>query len=322
MKHSCFALAFSLLLLFTACNGALGKKETLEGQTVENPSTNIKPQLLQDYYTMEDEQPAITGEIKDGSLWLTFHKDQILAVGIVDEDSYRLADGPIQMEGLIGVPKSFIIADIGQDYNPILCVLTSEGKVQILNLWNTVSTGDIEVTELPMDDIIGFKAAPGGPWEDEDGTTYYEYTTIYGIDSKGVEHEIPLYLLDNDLEFVENVNGSDVVYQLHLSEAWKIQYVAGYYLSEKVEEMRGRFWPIKEDWDKMIFTFGYELTTDIGYTGEDVQNKEINHTGVFEIQRPNFDVETHIVVPLEGVDFANKGMNVPVPFNPAGAYGG
>lgn len=322
MKYSCFALAFSLLLLFTACNGVLGKKETSGGQTVENPLTNIKPQLLQDYYTMEDEQPAITGEIKDASLWITIHKDRILPVGIVDEDSYRLADGPIQMEGLIGVPKSFIIADIGQDYNPILCVLTSEGKVQILNLWNTVSTGDIEVTELPMDDIIGFKAAPGGPWEDEDGTTYYEYTTIYGIDSKGIEHEIPLYLLDNDLEFVENVNGSDVVYQLHLSDAWKMQYVVGYYLGEKVEEMRGRFWPIKEDWDKMFFTFGYELTTDIGYTGEDVQNKEINHTGVFEIQRPNFDVDTHIVVPLEGIDFANKGMNVPVPFNPAGAYGG
>lgn len=321
MKHLYFVFALTLIML-TACNGLSNKKEKAENQTDENIASSVVQQMSQNYYTIEEEQPAIIGEIKNGGLWLTFHRDQVLPVGIVDEDSYRLADAPIQVEGLKGVAKNFIIADIGQDYNPILCVLTSEGKVQLLNLWNTVSTGDIEVTEIPMDDIIGFKAAPGGPWQDEDGSTYYDYTTIYGVDSKGGEHEIPLYMLDNDLEFVENVNGSDVVYQLHLGDAWKMQYVAGYYLSEKVEEMQGRFWPIKEDWDKMIFTFGYELTTDIDYTGEDIQTKEINRTGVFEIQRPNFDVETHIVVPLEGIDFANKGMNVPVPFNPAGAYGG
>jgi hypothetical protein len=322
MKHNHIAIVFAFLLLATACNGLSGKKDNPGDQPVDNLSTNVVPQLSQAYYTMDEDQPTIEGEIKDGGLWLTFHKAPILELNITDEDSYRLPDEPIKVEGLQGIPGSFVIADIGQDYNPILCVLTSEGKVQLLNLWNTVATGDIEASEIPMDDIVGFKSAPGGPWEDEDGAIYYEYTTIYGIDSNGGQQEIPLYLLDNDLQYIEKVKGSDVVYQLHLGDAWKMQYVIGYYLSEKVEEMQGHFWPIDEDWDEMIFTFGYELTTDIDYTGSDIKTTEINRTGVFEIQRPNFDVETHVVVPVEGVDFANKGMNVPVPFQPVGAYGG
>ncbi len=321
MKRNYIIYALVFLLFATACNGLPGKKDNPGNQPAENPAA----QLSQAYFTMDEDRPTIEGEIKDGGLWLTFHKDLILQLNITDEDSYRLPDAPVQVEGLKGTPATFLIADIGQDFNPILCVKTSEGKVQLLNLWNTIATGDLDATELPMGDIVGFKAAPGGPWEDEDGTTYYEYTTIYGLDSKGGEHEIPLYLLDNNLQYIEKGKNSDVVYQLFLGDAWKMQYVVGYYLSEKVEEMQGRFWPIKEDWDKMIFTYGYELTTDIQYNDnleEDPKTTEINRTGVFEIQRPNFDVETHIVVPIEGIDFANKGMNVPIPFQPIGAYGG
>ncbi len=321
MKHNFIAFAFVFLLLATACNGLSGKKETQESQPVVNSVANVVPQMSQAYFTMDEDHPAIKGEIKDGGLWLTFNKAQIMELNITDEDSYRLSDEPIQLEGLKGVPTTFIIADIGQDFNPILCVLTSEEKVQLLKLWNTVATGDIEVTEIPMDGIVGFKAAPGGPWEDEDGTTYYEYTTIYGIDSKGGEHEVPLYMLDKDLEYVEIVKGNDPVYQLYLSEDWKMKYVVGYYLSEKVEEMQGRFWPITEDWDKMVFRFGYELTTDIDYTGEEIKTNEVNRTGVFEIQCSNFD-SPYIVVPIEGIDLANKGLNVPVSFHSIGAYGG
>ena len=182
MKRIYLALSLALFL-FAAC----GNQSTNEDVT----------ELSQDYLTMSEDQPAIFGEIKDGGLWLTFNKDQILPVGVVDEDSYRLPDGPIKVEGLKGAPKNFIIADIGQDYNPILCVLTEEGKVQILSLWNTVSTGDLEATEIPMDNIVGFNDGPGGPWEDEDGTVFYDYTTIYGIDEEGNEHEVDIYNLYN-----------------------------------------------------------------------------------------------------------------------------
>ena len=323
MKHVYLVLSLGLLFFATACNFGAGKKQKVqESQPINKEATEIVSDLSQDYVTMDESRPAITGEIKDGGLWLTFHKDQILPIGITDENAYRLPNEPIQVEGLKGAPKNFIIADIGQDYNPILCVLTEEGKVQVLSLWNSVATGDVEVTEIPMNRIIGFRDGPGGPWEDEDGTVFYDYTTIYGIDARGNEHEVPLYSFDNDLEYVTKVKNTDLVYQLYFSDDWKMRYVVGYYLSEKVEELLGRFWVVDENWDDMIFTFGYELTTHLEYTGEDIITTQVKQTGVFKMQYPDFDTRIHIITPIEGIDFGNKGLNEPVPFSPSSAYGG
>lgn len=325
MKHIYLALALSVALFATSCIGKphRGKSEThRQRQTTEQPAPEIVADLTQEYVTMDEDQPAIDAEISNGGLWLTFHKDQILPLGIVDEYSYRLSDEPIKVEGLIGTPKNFIIADIGQDYNPILCVLTNQGKVQMLSLWNAVSTGDVAVTEIPMERIVGFKDGPGGGWEDEDGTMFYDYTTIYGIDARGGEHEIPLYNFDNDLDYIERTPNGDADFKLYLGDDWKMRYIIGYYLSEAVEEMQGRFWLISEDWDEMTFRFGYELTTRLEFTGEGVNTTEINQRGVFDMQYQDFDSRIHVITPIEGVDFANKGMNVPVPFEPGSAIGG
>jgi hypothetical protein len=322
MKHIFLALSLAIVLFATSCNGKSGKTHEQEPQPVMKTTPEIVSEMSQDYNTMEENRPAITGEIKNGGLWLTFHEDQIVPLGITDEDSYRLPDEPIQVEGLKGAPKNFIIADIGQDYNPILCVLTDQGKVQMLSLWNAVATGDVEATEIPMDHIIGFKDGPGGPWEDEDGTVFYEYTTIYAIDPQGNEHEIPLYVFDNDLEYVAKGKNANLVYQLYFGDDWRMRYVVGYQYSEKVEELQGRFWLISEDWDEMTFRFGYELNKRMDYTGEEIKTTEVERQGEFEMQYPDFDSRTHVITSIEGVDFGNKGLNEPVPFGPSSAYGG
>ena len=322
MKHIYLAVSMAILLFATSCIGNFGKKHDEEKQPVVPPTPAIVTELSQDYFTMEEHQPAITGEIKDGGLWLTFNRGQIEPIGIVDEYSYRLPDKPVKVKGLKGAPKNFIIADIGQDYNPILCVLTDQGKVQMLSLWNSVSTGNVEAVEIPMDPILGFKDGPGGPWVDDDGTVFYEYTTIYGIDAQGNEHEIPLYMFDNDLDYVEKTSNGDVDYRLYLGDDWEMQYLVGYAYSEFVGAMKGRFWLISEDWDEMVFRFGYELTTRVEFTGEGANTTDISEKGVFEMTCPDLDDRTHIITPIEGVDFANKGMNVPVPFKPCSAIGG
>ena len=205
MKRIYLVLSLGLLVLTTACGGLLGKKEKTNKQPVANSvKDNIAKatealELTKNYYAIDEDQPVIIGEIKDGELWLTFKEDEILPLGVVNEDSYRLPDYPIQVEGLQGTPKDFIIADIGQDFNPILCVLTDQDKVQMLSLWNTIATGDIEMTEVPMESIVEFKDGPGGPWKDDEGNTFYEYTTIYGIDAQGGRHEVPLYSLERDI---------------------------------------------------------------------------------------------------------------------------
>lgn len=327
MKHIYIALSLGLLMLTTACGGLLGKKEKKDNQTVaklmENNSMKKNVALTQSYYTIDENQPVIIGEIKNGGLWLTFFKDEILPLGVTDEDSYRLPDYPIQVEGLQGAPKDFIIADIGQDFNPILCVLTDSGMVQMLSLWNTITTGDIEVTEVPMDTpVVKFEGGPGGPWKDDEGNTYYEYTTIYGIDAQGGRQEVPLYSLERNIEHVDPGQNADVVYQLFFTDDWKMRYVMGYYLSEKLEEQTGHFWLIDEDWDEMVFTFGYELTTRMEYTGEGINTTNANNQGVFEMRYVDFGNQGCMVTPIEGIDFCNNGMGKPVHFNPCGAYGG
>lgn len=328
MKRIYLVLSLGLLVLTTACGGLLGKKEKTNKQPVANSvKDNIAKatealELTKNYYAIDEDQPVIIGEIKDGELWLTFMEDEILPLGVVDEDSYRLPDYPIQVEGLQGTPKDFIIADIGQDFNPILCVLTDQDKVQMLSLWNTISTGDIEVTEVPMESIVEFKDGPGGPWKDDEGNTFYEYTTIYGIDAQGGRHEVPLYSLERDIEHVDHGQHADAVYQLFFTDDWKMRYVMGYYLSEKLEEQTGHFWLIDEDWDEMIFTFGYELTTRMEYTGEGVITTNVENQGVFEMRYVDFGNQGCMLTPIEGLDFCNKGMNKPVQFKPCGTYGG
>lgn len=328
MKRIYLVLSLGLLVLTTACGGLLGKKEKTNKQSVTNSVKNNiakateAPELTKNYYAIDEDKPVIIGEIKDGELWLTFMEDEILPLGVVDEDSYRLPDYPIQVEGLQGTPKDFIIADIGQDFNPILCVLTDQDKVQMLSLWNTVSTGDIEVTEVPMESIVEFKDGPGGPWKDDEGNTFYEYTTIYGIDAQGGRHEVPLYSLERDIEHVDHGQHADAVYQLFFTDDWKMRYVMGYYLSEKLEEQTGHFWLIDEDWDEMIFTFGYELTTRMEYTGEGVITTNVENQGVFEMRYVDFGNQGCMLTPIEGLDFCNKGMNKPVQFKPCGTYGG
>ena len=309
MKRIYLALSLALFL-FAAC----GNQPTNEDVT----------ELSQDYLTMSEDQPAIFGEIKDGGLWLTFNKDQILPVGVVDEDSYRLPDGPIKVEGLEGAPKNFIIADIGQDYNPILCVLTEEGKVQILSLWNTVSTGDLEATEIPMDNIVGFNDGPGGPWEDEDGTVFYDYTTIYGIDEEGNEHEVDIYNLYNYLKHYvhdEDPEWPTTLYTLNLTCDWKVKYVVERFREEAVVEKQGRFWPVQEDWDNMTFRYGFELTRLVDATdlSNDPVTSGISEKGVFEVTFGE-DPTTFIVTSLEGLDLTGQGLNQPVVFDGGMSY--
>ena len=321
MKHFILALSLAVVFVVTSC-----ADKPKPGIVEKPPRPHVTPEIVadltQDYITMEESQPAINAELKNGGLWLTFNKAQIMPVGICDESSYRLPEGPVQVEGLKGAPKNFIIADIGQDYNPILCVLTDQKKVQMLSLWNAVTTGDLKVTEIPMSPIVGFKDGPGGPWEDEDGTVFYDYTTIYGIDARGGEHEIPLYNFDNYLDYIEKTPKGEVDYMLYLGDDWKMRYIIGYHRSETMEELQGRFWLISEDWDSMVFRYGYELTTRLEYTGEGVKTTDVNEKGVFDMQYSDFDTRIHVITPIEGIDFANKGMNEPVPFKPGSAIEG
>lgn len=314
-----FALA---LLLATACDNKTKKSEsnTISTEPQQPNTTAVAPAQSYDYFLWDEEKPAIMAEIKDGTVWLTFDKGQVVYQTTNDEEVYRLPDEPVAVEGLLGAPQGVVIGDIGQDFNPILCVLLPEGQVQILNLWNSTTTGDLDATLLPMEGIVGFETGPGGPYESEDGEINYEYVTIYAVDAQGVKVEIPLYLLEHNLEYSENHDA--MVYRLHLSEDWKMQYVIDDREHNRMEEERGRFWEIESDWDKMVFRFGYELTDAFRYSENGVKGNDEDAKGVFEIRKNDGEWDVCFVTPIEGIDFCHKGLNKPVKFAMGSAYGG
>ena len=320
MKRVIVLLA--VLLLATACDNKTKKNETntAPAEPQQPNATMVAPALSQEYFMWDDEKVAIKGEIKDGGVWLTFDKEQVVYQTSNDEEMYRLPDGPVEVEGLLGEPQSICIGDIGQDFNPILCVLLPEGKVQILNLWNSISTGDLEATLLPFEGIVGFEAGPGGEYESEDGEINYDHVTIYALDAKGGKEEIPLYLLEQNLEYSDN---NDVlVYRLYLSEDWKMKYVVDDHENNRMEEERGRFWEIETDWDNMVFRFGYELTETLVYSENGVKGNDEDAKGVFEIRKNEGEWNVYYVTPIEGIDFCQKGLNKTVKFTAGSAYGG
>ena len=147
-------LSLGVLLLATACNN--NTKQEKETKAVNEPQqapaeTVASLAQAQDYFLWNEGKPAIKGEIKDGSVWLTFDKEQVVYQTTNDEEMYRLPDWPVEVEGLRGEPQGICIADIGQDFNPILCVLLPEGKVQVLSLWNSMVTGDLNATLMPFE---------------------------------------------------------------------------------------------------------------------------------------------------------------------------
>lgn len=323
MRRIFVLFSFGMLLLASACNNnAKQEKETKAvNEPQQAPVETVAPiAQSQDYFLWDDEKPAIKGEIKDGSVWLTFDKGQVVYQTTNDEETYRLPDEPVVVEGLLGEPQGLVIGDIGQDFNPILCVLLPEGKVQILNLWNSTVTGDLDATLLPMEGIVGFEVGPGGAYESEDGEINYDHTTIYAVDAQGVKEEIPLYLLEHNLEYSDDSDG--MVYHLYLSEDWKMQYVVDDREHNRMEEERGRFWEMSSDWDNMVFRFGYELSEALVYSENGVKGNDEEARGVFEIRQKEGEWNAFFVTPVEGIDFCRKGMNQTVKFVRGSAYGG
>ena len=74
MKRIYLVLSLGLLVLTTACGGLLGKKEKTNKQSVANSVKNSIAkatealELTKNYYAIDEDQPVIIGEIKDGEL--------------------------------------------------------------------------------------------------------------------------------------------------------------------------------------------------------------------------------------------------------------
>lgn len=112
-----------------------------------------------------------------------------------DEDSFVIAAGDNLFSGINGVCKGVFLGTIGQDYNPVACVVMENGELKICGVFYAMQHGEPTLSDpLPdFKDVTGLESGGGGAWEDEDGNTNYEYVTIYALDARGGRTEIPWF---------------------------------------------------------------------------------------------------------------------------------
>ena len=142
------------------------------------------------------EDLGISVRLEDGQPVLTCAAASLEQLGF-EEDSFALRAGDSYFSGVDGLCKGVFIGTIGQDYNPVVCVVMANGDVKMCSVFYAIRHGGPHLSgALPgFKDVTGFESGGGGPWEDEEtGETNFDYVTIYALDARGGRTEIPYFL--------------------------------------------------------------------------------------------------------------------------------
>lgn len=151
-------------------------------------SLSVRENVLDgNYLVYNDIKSGYYIRLEDGSIEMSFKTERLPQWANLSNDEVY------SVSGLVAPCMGFMVGDIGQDTNPVLCMLTENGTVQVLQLYESFRSVSFEASpELKgMNDIHHFETGGGGEYEDE-GKTLYSYVTIYAIDGNGEKHEVEL----------------------------------------------------------------------------------------------------------------------------------
>lgn len=207
-----------------------------------------------------------------------------------------LNNGKYDVLNPYGTCKKIFIGDIGQDVNPILCMLYENGTVSIMNVMDAIKKGFF-ICSSPLNGFSGIKdfvSDGGGGYMDELGREIYEYRTIYTVDSNNIRKEIEPFCYGGGAFFESNghmlylyedktityYNYNEDVYRMYTgtfdfkevgTDIYEISYNIVLYINMNIPDsefektdIKGKFRLDRSDWDSMIiksysgFTFGGE----------------------------------------------------------------
>lgn len=236
-------IVFALVAIICAvCVSCVNKSKSGNNDT---KGTEPEQSPVEAYYLFGEENDTLVKVFYEKNrLYMWCNKDVVLKNNIAFEETYRLSDEPTEIWDVKGNVKKLYIGDIGQDYNPILCVLYDNGKVGIMHVYGAIQTGDTGLGILNMTDIVDFRSGGGGPIEGDDGEVFYEYTTIYAIDKDGVEHEIQLYFGPQYLSMLPYGEEGKENYRLTFTADWKM-VIEHFWKDGSLNDVaNGFFWPV------------------------------------------------------------------------------
>ena len=263
------------------------------------------PAPMKDYTSFE------YGEIYDGSSLglsvslragqpvLTCAAAPMVRLGF-DEDDISLRDGDNFFDGINGRCKGVFLGDIGQDYNPVVCVVMEDGSVKMSGVFYAMLHGGPALSDaLPgFKDVTGFECGGGGGYEDEDGEMIYEYGTIYALDERGGRTEIPYFVGSGTFNGMDGVH----YFEATLTPDWNFS-ISAYHLEDGdlCEFWRGHFSEAEAGDEQM--TYRFHTIYDGVYDGYELDGKDVSQTGTFTVRERDLSYE----VELSGADYFKSG---------------
>ena len=289
------SILFSLLCVvgLCSCNGKASKADY-----VTKAIYNID----------ETQSSGISAEIKDGKVYVSVDADQFAKAPFASGMDYRLNETTYEVENLDAPIVSIHIGDIGQDYNPVLCMLRGDGKVQIASLFDGISRLGFFQASYPLpnvESITGFKAKG-----------FEDYVGIVAIDKDGTEIEVPY----NPFGLREYAYSTSVgtVLRLTFTPDWK--FVCQHFISgpdggvQEIKEYVGEYMVayLNDEVDNQEIT--YTIHTLANVLSDDGTPKPYNSKGTFLFQYVNGLAQQVNITPQKG-KLLPLPMGKPTTFN-------
>lgn len=155
------------------------------------PDTQVKTLDMKNF-TMGDAPLGISVMLKNGRVSACYDK-QTINNWLTSQSC--VADGWVSLQGINGVVKDIYVADIGQDTNPVLGILMSDGTVRMYRLFDGIKGEYYVSAQLPnMKDIVGFTDVANDKEE-------RDYVTFFAVDSKGKQYEMETFFPCGNIDY-------------------------------------------------------------------------------------------------------------------------
>ena len=273
MKRLKLFITAMAALLLCACGSKAGNAVGQDSAAVAAPGPDYVTKT--DYDCGSDEDFGISAEIKGGKVFVSVDADKFVKTYVGQGMDYRLNESTYEVQNLDAPIVSLHLSDIGQDYNPVLCMLRQDGRVQILDGFDAISRRGFFQASWPLPelkDIVSFKKQ-----------SYEEHLGIAAISSNGSETEVPLNTV-SQTEFVHNESdGSKVI--LHFTCDWK--FVCQHFITgpdfgvKEIKEYVGEYTakPIDGSFDRQ--QIAYTIHTFSSVLADNATPKPFTDKGTF-----------------------------------------
>ena len=273
MKRLKLFITAMAALLLCACGSKAGNAAGQDSAAVAAPGLDYVTKT--DYDCGSDEDFGISAEIKGGKVFVSVDADKFVKTYVGQGMDYRLNESTYEVQNLDTPIVSLHLSDIGQDYNPVLCMLRQDGRVQILDVFDAISRRGFFQASWPLPDlkdIVSFKKQ-----------SYEEHLGIAAISSNGRETEVPLNTVSQS-EFVHNESdGSKVI--LHFTCDWK--FVCQHFITgpdfgvKEIKEYVGEYTakPIDGSFDRQ--QIAYTILTFSSVLADNATPKPFTDKGTF-----------------------------------------